>query len=103
MIRFFHTFADGTQITVELKRSAKKNLILRPVNTQTVSINVPPLLSRLRVGKLAGCKRNDIAEHTCQDARTSRFPPKLTRVDLVSGSKGKAGYPQPKPYPHHVV
>jgi len=42
MTRFFHTFADGTQITVELKRSAKKNLILRPVNTQTVSINVPP-------------------------------------------------------------
>ena len=42
MTRLLHTLADGTQITVELKRSAKKNLILRPVNMQTVSINVPP-------------------------------------------------------------
>lgn len=102
MKRFTYTLSDGLCIEIELKRSAKKNLILRPVNMQTVSINVP-LFSRPRVSKLAGGKRNDFAEHACQNARASCFPPKLTRVDLVSGSKDQAGYPQPKPYPYHVV
>lgn len=42
MKRFTYTLSDGLCIEIELKRSAKKNLILRPVNMQTVSINVPP-------------------------------------------------------------
>lgn len=42
MKRFTYPLSDGLCIEIELKRSAKKNLILRSVDTQTVSINVPP-------------------------------------------------------------
>lgn len=45
MPRFAHTLSDGLEIAIDLKRSAKKNLILRPIDGQTVSINIPPFLS----------------------------------------------------------
>ncbi len=48
MKRFTYTLSDGLCIEIELKRSAKKNLILRPVNMQTVSINVPPFFKTTR-------------------------------------------------------
>ena len=42
---YAHTLSDGQSIRIRLKRSAKKNLILRPVSRDTVSINVPPFVS----------------------------------------------------------
>ena len=36
---YAHTLSDGQSIRIRLKRSAKKNLILRPVSRDTVSIN----------------------------------------------------------------
>ncbi|MCV6758674.1 hypothetical protein [Neisseria meningitidis] len=44
MKRCTYTLSDGLCIEIEHRRSAKKNLILRPVNMQTVGINVPPFL-----------------------------------------------------------
>ena len=49
MPRFAHTLSDGLEIAIDLKRSAKKNLILRPIDGQTVSINIPPFLSAARL------------------------------------------------------
>lgn len=49
MTRLRHTLSDGLKINIELKRSAKKNLLLRPVDAATVSINVPPSLSIKRL------------------------------------------------------
>lgn len=49
MPRFSHTLSDGLTITVDLKRSAKKNLILRPLDAHTVRINIPPFLSHARL------------------------------------------------------
>ncbi len=40
-----HTLSDGQTITVELKRSAKKNIILRPLAAACISVNIPPYLS----------------------------------------------------------
>ncbi len=36
---YAHTLSDGQSIRIRLLRSAKKNLILRPVSHDTVSIN----------------------------------------------------------------
>ena len=44
-LHYAHTLSDGQSIRIRLKRSAKKNLILRPVSRDTVSINVPPFVS----------------------------------------------------------
>lgn len=41
---YSHTLSDGRQIQIDLKRRAKKNLILRPVDDATVSISIPPSL-----------------------------------------------------------
>ncbi|WP_416191366.1 M48 family metallopeptidase [Neisseria sp. CCUG12390] len=51
MPRFAHTLSDGLEIAIDLKRSAKKNLILRPIDSRCVSINVPPFLSAARLQK----------------------------------------------------
>lgn len=51
MQRLVHTLSDGLEIAVDLKRSAKKNLILRPVDRQTVSINIPPFVGTARLHK----------------------------------------------------
>ena len=45
MSRHTHTLSDGLTISIELKRSAKKNLILRPIDAHTISINIPPFLT----------------------------------------------------------
>ncbi len=45
MTAFVHTLSDGMELTVEIKRRAKKNLIIRPTNTHTVRISVPPCFS----------------------------------------------------------
>lgn len=45
MTAFVHTLSDGTELTVEINRRAKKNLIIRPIGTRAVSISVPPHLS----------------------------------------------------------
>ena len=45
MTALIHTLSDGMELTVEIKRRAKKNLIIRPVGTHTVSISVPPCFS----------------------------------------------------------
>lgn len=45
MTSLIHTLSDGMELTIEIKRRAKKNLIIRPIGTHTVSINVPPYFS----------------------------------------------------------
>ncbi|MFS6938599.1 M48 family metallopeptidase [Neisseria animaloris] len=40
-----HTLSDGLDITLHLKRSAKKNIILRPLSAAAIRINIPPFLS----------------------------------------------------------
>lgn len=46
-----HTLSDGTSIIIRIKHSAKKNLILHPIDTESISINVPPFLSKTRLNK----------------------------------------------------
>lgn len=45
MTSLVHTLSDGMELTIEVKRRAKKNLIIRPIGTHTVSISVPPCFS----------------------------------------------------------
>ncbi|RNK22960.1 hypothetical protein COH91_10430 [Neisseria meningitidis] len=45
MTAFVHTLSDGMELTIEIKRRAKKNLIIRPAGTHTVRISVPPCFS----------------------------------------------------------
>lgn len=45
MTSLIHTLSDGIELTIEVKRRAKKNLIIRPIGTHIVSISVPPHLS----------------------------------------------------------
>ena len=45
MAAFTHTLSDGLKLQVQLKRSAKKNIILRPVSAEAISVNAPPFLS----------------------------------------------------------
>lgn len=45
MTSLIHTLSDGMELTIEIKRRAKKNLIIRPIGTHTVGISVPPHLS----------------------------------------------------------
>lgn len=45
MTSLIHTLSDGMELTIEIKRRAKKNLIIRPAGTHTVSISVPPYFS----------------------------------------------------------
>ena len=52
MAAFTHTLSDGLKLQVQLKRSAKKNIILRPVSAEAISVNAPPFLS---LPKLAAC------------------------------------------------
>ncbi|UOO83194.1 M48 family metallopeptidase [Uruburuella testudinis] len=44
MMLLAHTLSDGRAITLELKRSAKKNIIMRPLDAGRISVNVPPYL-----------------------------------------------------------
>ncbi len=44
-----HTLSDGLTIHIHLKRSAKKNLILRPIDAHSVSINLPPFVGERRL------------------------------------------------------
>ncbi|MDO5639949.1 MAG: SprT family zinc-dependent metalloprotease [Neisseria sp.] len=44
MTQLIHTLSDGRAITLELKRSAKKNIIMRPVDENRISVNIPPYL-----------------------------------------------------------
>lgn len=46
---YAHTLSDGLSITLNIKRTSRKNLILRPVDAQTVSLNIPPSLSLNRL------------------------------------------------------
>ena len=45
MTSLIHTLSDGMKLTIEIKRRAKKNLIIRPIGTHTVSIGIPPCFS----------------------------------------------------------
>ncbi|WP_301911220.1 YgjP family zinc-dependent metalloprotease [Neisseria viridiae] len=45
MTSLIHTLSDGMELTIEIKRRTKKNLIIRPIGTHTVSISVPPCFS----------------------------------------------------------
>lgn len=45
MTSLIHTLSDGMELTIEINHRAKKNLIIRPAGTHTVSISVPPHLS----------------------------------------------------------
>ena len=45
MTSLIHTLSDGMELTIEIKHRAKKNLIIRPIGTHTVSISVPPCFS----------------------------------------------------------
>ncbi|WP_304669661.1 M48 family metallopeptidase [Neisseria polysaccharea] len=45
MTSLIHTLSDGMELTIEIKRRAKKNLIIHPIGTHTVSISVPPCFS----------------------------------------------------------
>lgn len=40
MTSLIHTLSDGIELTIEVKRRAKKNLIIRPIGTHTVSTPV---------------------------------------------------------------
>ncbi|MCS4534153.1 M48 family metallopeptidase [Neisseria montereyensis] len=44
-MRFTHTLSDGLNILIELKRSAKKNIILRPLSTNSIRLNIPPYVN----------------------------------------------------------
>ena len=46
---YTHTLSNGLSITLNVKRTSRKNLILRPVDAQTVSLNIPPSLSLNRL------------------------------------------------------
>lgn len=39
-----HILSDGRRITLALKRSARKNIIMRPLADNRISINIPPYL-----------------------------------------------------------
>lgn len=43
-MRLTHILSDGHPITLELKRSAKKNIIMRPLDENRISVNIPPFL-----------------------------------------------------------
>ena len=45
MTSLIHTLSDGMELTIEINHRAKKNLIIRPIGTHTVSISVPPCFS----------------------------------------------------------
>lgn len=45
MTSLIHTLSDGIELTVEINRRAKKNLIIRPTGIRAVSISIPPHLS----------------------------------------------------------
>ena len=45
MTSLIHTLSDGMELTIEINHRAKKNLIIRPAGTHTVSISVPPCFS----------------------------------------------------------
>lgn len=51
MTAYTHTLSDGLTITIELSRSAKKNLILRPHSAHSVRLNVPPFVSSAWLAK----------------------------------------------------
>lgn len=40
-----HTLSDGLAVSIELKRSAQKNIILRPHTAHSLRINIPPYFS----------------------------------------------------------
>ncbi|MFC2285837.1 MAG: hypothetical protein ACFNLH_10265 [Corynebacterium matruchotii] len=41
-----HSLSDGRRITVRIKRNARKNIILRPMAADAVSVTIPPWLGR---------------------------------------------------------
>ena len=45
MTSLINTLSDGMELTIEINHRAKKNLIIRPAGTHTVSISVPPCFS----------------------------------------------------------
>ena len=45
MTSLIHTLSDGMELTIEINHRAKKNLIIRPIGTHTVSISIPPCFS----------------------------------------------------------
>lgn len=45
MIRKKHILNNGQSIALQLRRSAKKNIIMRPVSADEISVNVPSFLS----------------------------------------------------------
>ncbi|MBT8028757.1 M48 family metallopeptidase [Neisseria gonorrhoeae] len=52
MTSLIHTLSDGIELTVEINRRAKKNLIIRPTGIRAVSISVPPHLSAAAPNRL---------------------------------------------------
>ncbi|MDO4640104.1 MAG: SprT family zinc-dependent metalloprotease [Neisseria sp.] len=49
MVQKTHTLQNGRRIALQLKRSAKKNIIMRPVSADAISVNIPPFLSESRL------------------------------------------------------
>ncbi|STZ77015.1 M48 family metallopeptidase [Bergeriella denitrificans] len=49
MPHYTYTFSDGHTLNIDLKRRAKKNLILRPIDAHTVSISLPPFVGERRL------------------------------------------------------
>ncbi|QEY27041.1 M48 family metallopeptidase [Neisseria zalophi] len=44
-MRLTHTLSDGLNIFIDLKRSAKKNIILRPLSANSIHLNIPPYIN----------------------------------------------------------
>ncbi|KPN71747.1 M48 family metallopeptidase [Neisseria sp. 83E34] len=51
MIRKKHILNNGQSIALQLRRSAKKNIIMRPVTADEISVNIPPFLSERKLDK----------------------------------------------------
>ncbi len=80
-----YSFRRFVCIEIELKRSAKKNLILRPVNMRAVGIYVPPFFKTTRwqtgwrqTKRFCGTR---LPKRPCILFPTQTYP----EVDLVSG------------------
>ncbi|MGF6148035.1 Protein of uncharacterised function DUF45 [Kingella potus] len=49
MNEFTHYFSDGSPVRIVLKQTAKKNIILRPLAADALSVNAPKWLGRRRL------------------------------------------------------
>lgn len=49
MTRSTHVLKDGRRVVLQLKKSARKNIIMRPVSSTEICVNRPPFLSEAQL------------------------------------------------------